>query len=240
MKLKEFIFASGAATGLLLAYQVAKARRQLGSQLEDCEIELIDTEDLPDVISFVMMGDSLAVGLGASNYHETPGILISKILTTRLNSSVKYHNVAASGAIAIDLYDQTLQALVFKPDITVIVIGTNDITHAKSTSAGIRALRDSIVELHNVGSKVYAVPCIDLSMVSAINEPLRSLLGIFSRKYARVQRETVLGLGATVIDTQILIKQFNNDSMFSIDKFHPSSSGYQLISHVIAEQILAM
>lgn len=234
----SFILAALAGTGILIAIQAFMAKNKLGNRLK----EIIATEQEPSnpdrMLSLAIIGDSLGVGMGAENYQETPGVLIAKQLAEHHNCYVRYNNYATSGAATCELAAQVTKAIQIKPDIVLMIVGTNDITGLKSQHKGLEHLHRSISLLHAAGIKVFLVPCIDLHIVTAIGNPLRSLLGKMSQQYAKAQANTARKLGAIVIEYQQILSKFNHRSMFSIDNYHPSSEGYAIIAEEIVKIML--
>ncbi len=239
MRLKDAFLTGLAATGILLAIQAWSAKTQMGNQLKN-----LDSEDIEQIakernIRFVVIGDSLAVGLGAERYIETPGIVITKIIAEQLDCHVDYYNFGMSGACSRDLYDQTTKAIDKQPDIALIVIGSNDIIGLKNQNTAISSLGQSINRLRGTGATVYVVPCIDLEVVYAIGQPLRWLLSSRSRRYATMQALETKVQGGLLIDYRPILNKFRDDHrLFGLDGFHPSSAGYKIISEHIAEHII--
>jgi len=227
MRPRDAIIAVLAGTGLLLAVQAAKARRQLGAQIRD----IVPDVELDGQIRLVFMGDSLSVGLGADKYMDTPGYIVANHL------KAKYLNIAECGAVSRDLPRQSRTAIAFRPDIVVMFIGTNDITRGKSMRAGTKYLSEAVQALVDSGAVVYVVPCVDLSIVRSIGNPLRSVLGGVSRQYGRLQQLRAEQLGAIVINPQPIHKHFCSDDMFAADMFHPSSKAYKIIAEHIIEAL---
>jgi lysophospholipase L1-like esterase len=227
------VLAALAGTGILLFIQGILARKQLGNQLKEYDAETFDMKQSDRLINFVVIGDSLGVGMGADSYHETPGVLVAKSLAANLNCYITYNNFAVSGAATSELHSQTLRAVETKPDIALIIIGTNDVTGLRCKKNGLEHLTRSILLLQAAGAQVFLVPCVDLSIVTAIGNPLRSLLGKMAKSYALHQRQIAERLGAIVIDYQPITSKFVTRQMFSLDNYHPSSEGYIIIAEHI-------
>lgn len=233
VKISDVLAMVLAGAGITLAIQASKAKGQLGMQLELTQEECLELDG--EYLSLVVMGDSLAFGLGADSYHDTPGAILSKYLSKNTGMNIKYTNIAQCGATSENLVKQTKIALALAPNLVLMIIGTNDITHAKSTRTGIRHLSRSIEALRNAGAEVYLVPCVDISIVSSIGQPLRSILGAVSKKYAKLQTIKALELGAQVVGQDPIKHHFVCPTMFAVDRFHPSSKGYKIISeHIIS------
>ncbi len=73
-------------------------------------------------------------------------------------------------------------------------------------------------------------------------QPLRALGSRASRQLAVAQREAVTPLGAYVVDLAAVVGPFfitNPDEMFSLDRFHPSATGYKRTAKAMLPSVLA-
>src|SRR3954467_929641 len=80
-------------------------------------------------ISMVILGDSSAAGYGVHRPRETPGALVATGVSRRLRRPVRLYRVAVVGAMSSGLPYQVDAALEYEPDVAVILIGGNDVTH---------------------------------------------------------------------------------------------------------------
>ncbi|WP_275416238.1 GDSL-type esterase/lipase family protein [Actinoplanes xinjiangensis] len=76
-----------------------------------------------------MLGDSFAAGYGAARPHETAGNLVAGSLSRQAGRRVLLHRPAFASAMSSDLVHQVDAALRHAPDVAVIYIGYNDVTH---------------------------------------------------------------------------------------------------------------
>src|SRR4051812_49731096 len=80
-------------------------------------------------LSMVVLGDSTGAGYGVHRPRETPGALLATGVSRRLRRPVQLHRVAVVGAMSAGLPYQVDAALEHHPDIAIILIGGNDVTH---------------------------------------------------------------------------------------------------------------
>ncbi|WP_198147846.1 SGNH/GDSL hydrolase family protein [Microbacterium sp. XT11] len=219
---------------VLLARQAAIARRRIGKPLGE---ESIDADRVwrrslgGEPVELLLLGDSLAAGLGAERRKQTLGARLAKDLAARVRRPVRLRTAAVVGAESPDLGGQ-LDSLPddYRPDVAVIVVGGNDVTHRIPASVSAAHLGDAITRLRVKGTQVVVGTCPDLGALRAVPQPLRRLAASISRRLAAVQAETAAGAGADAVDLRRAVgAMFSDDpdQMFSLDRFHPSALGYR-------------
>ncbi|MEJ0073472.1 MAG: GDSL-type esterase/lipase family protein [Candidatus Saccharibacteria bacterium] len=81
-------------------------------------------------LSFVVMGDSTSIGQG-SDYAHSIARMSAEYLAH--DHSVSLTNVGVSGARVADvLHGQLAKAVALRPDVVLLAIGANDVTHLTS------------------------------------------------------------------------------------------------------------
>lgn len=243
-------FAGGAALVVLGARELVRrqavvARRVIGKPLgEDAhQADKVYRSKHGDPIDLLLLGDSIAAGLGADRPKRTLGAQLAKRLADRTNRAVRLHTAAIVGAETSMLRTQ-LSGLPerYIPDVAVIVVGGNDVTHRVRTSASCDHLASVVTALQAQGTQVIVGTCPDLSALIAVPQPLRTIIGVASRQLATAQRETVTGIGARAVSLGEVVGPFfvaEPATMFAIDRFHPSSAGYRRTAKAMLPSVLA-
>lgn len=243
-------FAGGAALVVLGARELVRrqavvARRVIGKPLgEDAhQADKVYRSKHGDPIDLLLLGDSIAAGLGADRPKRTLGAQLAKRLADRTNRAVRLHTAAIVGAETSMLRTQ-LSGLPerYIPDVAVIVVGGNDVTHRVRTSASCDHLASVVTALQAQGTQVVVGTCPDLSALIAVPQPLRTIIGVASRQLATAQRETVTGIGARAVSLGEVVGPFfvaEPATMFAIDRFHPSSAGYRRTAKAMLPSVLA-
>ncbi len=193
-------------------------------------------------LRLAVLGDSSAAGLGVTKARHTLGALIATGLSRRLDRAVQLTNLAVSGCVSARLVYQVEEALDLKPDVAVILIGANDVTHRAGQSAAVRHLADAVRRLRHIGAKVIVGTCPDLGAVQPIQPPLRWLVRNWSRQLAAAQTVAVVEAGGwTVSLGSLLGPKFaaQPTRMFGTDRYHPSAEGYALAASVLLPTVVA-
>jgi len=136
--------------------------------------------DKSDPIVMAMLGDSSAAGYGVHTDAETPAAQIAVGLSALSNRSVRLVNAAVVGAESAALADQVDRVILENPDIAVIMIGANDVTHRVRASHSIRHLTTALTTLHAHDIEFVVGTCPDLGTIRPIAQPLRSASATFS------------------------------------------------------------
>jgi lysophospholipase L1-like esterase len=193
-------------------------------------------------ISFAMLGDSSAAGLGVHDPHETPGAMLAAGLSAAAGLPVRLTNVAKSGAQSSDLDRQVSLALRELPAAAVIMIGANDVTHRVRPSQSVRYLIDAVRRLHAAGCEVVVGTCPDLGTIEPVAQPLRWIARRWSRQLAAAQTIAVVEAGGRSVSLgDLLGPEFaaRPKEMFGPDRFHPSAAGYETAAEAMLPSLTA-
>jgi lysophospholipase L1-like esterase len=130
----------------------------------------------------------------------------------------------------------------YRPDVAVVVVGGNDVTHRVPTGDSVKHLQDTVRALQERGAVVVVGTCPDLGALRPVPQPLRALGSQQSRRLAEAQRRAALDLGAYAVSLGEVVGPFfitNPDEMFSLDRFHPSAQGYRRTAKAMLPSVLA-
>ncbi|WP_392544566.1 SGNH/GDSL hydrolase family protein [Oryzobacter telluris] len=243
------IAAAGAALGAaawgVIKAEAALARRVIGTPFDDSP----DDDGLygagsGEPYDIVVLGDSSAAGMGAEHPHETVGGIIASGVAALTGRRVRLTNRAVVGAESSDLERQLATALedVLHPDVVLVMVGANDVTHRIERSAAVRSLELVVRRSRALGSEVVVGTCPDLGTIVPIRQPLRSLLQRWSRDLAAAQTVAVVEAGGRTVSLGDLIgPEFARSPqvMFSKDRFHPSAAGYARVASALLPSVCA-
>lgn len=239
--------AGGTAYGAreLLHRQAAHARRAIGKPLGEQapDADRHYKRKYGEPVDLLVLGDSIAAGLGAEQAKHTLGGRLARGIATAAGRSVRLRTAAVVGSESSMLAAQ-LASLPpgYRPDVAVIVVGGNDVTHRVPVAESVRHLADAVDDLQARGAEVVVGTCPDLGALRPVPQPLRALGSRASRQLADAQRAAVLDRGARVVSLAHVVGPFfitNPDEMFSLDRFHPSAHGYKRTAKAMLPSVLA-
>ncbi|WP_182377295.1 SGNH/GDSL hydrolase family protein [Nocardioides sp. WS12] len=193
-------------------------------------------------IKVALLGDSSAAGYGVDRVEETPGALIATAVAEHANRRVYLKEFCVVGAKSSDLASQVDRALPIEPEVTVILIGGNDVTHTMRPSQSVRYLSEGVRRLMDAGAKVVVGTCPDMGTVQPIAPPLRQVARAWSRRLAAAQTIAVIQAGARTVSLgDVLGPEFAAAPalLFGPDQFHPSVEGYRALAGVLIPSVLA-
>ena len=180
------------------------------------------------------LGDSMAAGYGVDSPAQTLGAQVAMRLSAATRRTVAVRNVAAVGARSRDLRGQ-LERLDGKPELAVIVVGANDVTHHCLRADAVRHLALVVHRLLASGTAVVVATCPDVGTLPTLVEPLRSLARHRARQLAAAQAVAARRAGGRVVALADLGPSFlRKPDMFGPDRFHPSAAGYALAAELVA------
>ncbi|GAA1697225.1 SGNH/GDSL hydrolase family protein [Microbacterium sediminicola] len=218
----------------VLSRQAAHARRQIGKPLgeiaPDADRVWRRRQD-GACIDLLIVGDSIAAGLGAERPKDVLGARIAKSVGRALARPVRLRTAAVVGSESADLVGQ-LDALPsdYSPDVALVIVGGNDVTHRIPVATSVEYLVDAVTRLRDRGAAVIVGTCPDLSALRPVPQPLRTLAGRMSHRLAAAQAEAAATAGARVVSLRHAVGPMflsEPDEMFSLDRFHPSAVGYR-------------
>ncbi|HEX4977144.1 MAG TPA: SGNH/GDSL hydrolase family protein [Nocardioides sp.] len=193
-------------------------------------------------IKMALLGDSSAAGYGVERVQETPGAHLASGLAEGADRRVYLRSVAKVGAQTRDLDGQIDEALSIEPDVAVIQIGANDVTHARLPSESVRLLALGVRRLREAGVQVVVGTCPDLGTIEPIMPPLRQVARAWSRRLAAAQTVAAVEAGGRTVSLgSVLGPEFaaTPKVLFGPDRFHPSAAGYSSLASVLLPSVLA-
>lgn len=190
-------------------------------------------------LTLAVLGDSIAYGQGASRPADTVGARLAASLT-EAGTATDLRVLAVPGARSDALAAQTRAAVQAASDLAVVIIGANDLTHFVPPERAAGLLGEAVRTLVSASVSVVVLPAPDLSAVPWVPAQVRALVRAGSLALRQAQTRAALAAGARVatIDDRAAAT-FADVSMFSADRFHPSSRGYELITSVLRPAVFA-
>jgi lysophospholipase L1-like esterase len=190
-------------------------------------------------LRLAVLGDSIAAGQGASRREDTLAERLRRGLAEAgVDASTQVF--AVSGARSRDLRGQVTRAIAWEPDLAVVVIGANDVTHRTPPQQAAQELAETVRRLRGAGAEVVVAPAPDLSAVPHVPPAMRAAVRAASHGLRRRQIEAAAAEGARIADADATTSgAFDADAtLFSADRFHPSSAGYAVIAGQLLPHVL--
>lgn len=229
----------------LLRRQARVARRRIGTALGETALAADKVWKKGyggEPLELLVLGDSIAAGLGAERPKDTLGARVARGVAKQLRRPVRLRCAAVVGAESSALADQlgTLEDD-YRPDVAVVVVGGNDVTHRVPVATSVRHLERAVVALRARGAAVVVGTCPDLGALRPVPQPLRALGSRMSRQLANAQAAVAARHGVHTVSLARTVGPFfitNPDEMFSLDRFHPSALGYKRTASALVPSVL--
>lgn len=230
-----------AAGVVLVAAQGVIARRTI-ERLPEATGLLATHGGAGEPLHVVVLGDSVAAGVGIAHHDDTLAGRLATLLATDRTAprAVRRTVVAQSGLTAAgvrDLVDSHAAELV-DADVLVVSVGVNDAKGLHSTrrwraelDALLRTVTTTAPHAHVV---LLGVP--DMAMFTRLPRPLRSVLGLRSRSLDRAGSNLV-AKRERVLHLPLSGDAFDVAEPFAPDGFHPSMTVHEAIAREIHRQV---
>ena len=227
----------------VLRVEAQLARRIVGQRFDGApDDDALYGAGLGEPLQLLMLGDSTAAGMGADTARQTVGAIIANGVSALSGRPVRLVNHAVIGAESSGLDVQLATALdeVARPDVAVILIGANDVTHRIDKSIAVRHLEQTVRTLRAAHCEVIVGTCPDLGTIEPVAQPLRLLARRWSRDLAAAQTVAVVEAGGRTVSLgDLLGPDFTGrrHEMFSHDGFHPSPAGYARVASALLPSV---
>jgi lysophospholipase L1-like esterase len=179
-------------------------------------------------LTYVVMGDSTSIGQG-SDYPSSIGPKTTAVLAN--DHTVTYVNVGISGATVKSMREQELaKAVSYKPDVVLLSVGANDVTHLTKTSAIADNLSHVISSLiaSNCNVKLVFTGSPEMGSVPRFPWPLKQYAehrtAVVNATFESVISQHQLTFAPIAANTGSFFKA--HPELFASDKFHPLAGGY--------------
>lgn len=190
-------------------------------------------------LKYVVLGDSTSIGQG-TEYKNSYTYQTAEQLAKEYKVSLT--NIGVSGARAIDVQkDQLPKAVDLKPDVVLLAVGANDVTHFTSNGTFEKLVQSTIDGLRkdNCNLKIVVTGSPAMGSVSRFPFGARQLAGYRERQlnsvYARLITKNHLYSAPVALRTGPAFAA--DPTLFAQDNFHPNARGYALWTPVINEAL---
>jgi lysophospholipase L1-like esterase len=186
-------------------------------------------------LTFVVLGDSTAAGVGAGNARAAYPSLLAEELAAG-GRAVHLVDLGVSGARVGDvLTDQLPRAVDAEPDLVFLGIGANDATHLTRLADVLEDTTAILATLRQTGALVVVAGAPDMR-AAAFLEPLRTVIGWRGRRVAETIERVARSMGIPVVPLAAETGHYfaaDPARYYAADDFHPSAEGYVLWARAI-------
>ena len=185
---------------------------------------------------FVAIGDSTVEGLddpdGRGGYRGWANRLAERI--ARDQGGLSYANLAVRGRTTREVLAEQLEpSLAMRPDLAVVVSGTNDILRPRFDPAAVaRDVERMQRALIAQGATVLSFTLPDLTPVMPLARPLRQRIQSLARELVAASTRS----GALVIDFTAF-PVASDPRLWSEDRLHANASGHARIAEALAHAL---
>ncbi|MFP2912997.1 SGNH/GDSL hydrolase family protein [Pyxidicoccus sp. 3LFB2] len=179
-------------------------------------------------INYVALGDSTAVGVGASRGGGYPERLASRLRNDGL--PVGLTNLGQSGARIRDVFTgQVKRAVAAQPTLVTLGVGTNDIWRGTSVEDFQEELDRIARRLKQTGASLVVVNIADMALAPVAKLVPSALYEGRIEPFNAAMTEVARAHGLHLVDLYTASKEMipHNSHFFCHDGFHPSEQGYE-------------
>jgi lysophospholipase L1-like esterase len=185
----------------------------------------------------LVIGESTAIGVGASRHDRAlPGFLAAE-LTSRLGGTTAWTVRGQSGATARRMLREIWPAGREPFDLILLTAGINDLFDRRTPHDWAADLRRLVTALSGEDGRtrviVSGMP--PVGRIPAIPQPLRFVVARRARAMDQITQQVSAACGATYVP--ISVPRAAGRQLFAADGFHPSEAGYRAWAQAIAEAI---
>ncbi len=191
-------------------------------------------------LKFAILGDSTSIGQGGV-YDKGIAVSTAAHIASK-GHTVTYQNFGISGARVQDvLTKQTTAAAAFRPDIILLCIGANDVTHLTSMSTVRTGMRAIVAKLRatNPAVKIIITGSPQMGSVPRFPQPVKYLA---KRQTAKINKTfATLATAQHLTFAHIADKTgayfLAHPEIFAADNFHPTTAGYAVWQPVLDQAV---
>jgi lysophospholipase L1-like esterase len=201
---------------------------------------LVGEASRAEPLRMAWIGDSVLAGVGASGVETT----VPWVVATALARPVRLDVFAVSGERAAGaLSDQVpqLERLPETPQIVVVEIGANDVTHLTGLDDFRSTYDDLMDRVRALGAgHVLALGIPAFHTTPRFLQPLRAIVGWRARQLDEQVKGSAEAHGATYVNISgHTSEEFGDDPdrYHAEDNFHPSDEGYALWAEAVLEAL---
>jgi acyl-CoA thioesterase-1 len=213
---KKILVALGLLVLFLFSIEIIKLLQLKGSVSRYAEYWKQQANNQGE-FTYVALGDSAAQGIGASKPELGYVGLLARQIQQQTGKTVRVVNLSVTGARINDLVQNQLPQLkIYKPDLTTVEIGSNDVAN-NYNSQKFQQQYNQMASLLPAGTIVANIPYFGG----------RLRLNTQAVNASKHIQETAQKHNLKLVDLQSQTRQKQSILNYAADYFHPSNRGYK-------------
>jgi lysophospholipase L1-like esterase len=194
-------------------------------------------------VEMAAFGDSAMAGVGVQQVEEALPVQLARRVAEATGRPVHVVGYARSGARTVDVLTEQVPLVRHPPDVSVLVVGTNDVMSVTAPVALARASRALLDALEALGASVVMSSLPRFRTMRLLPHPLMEVVTGYGAVVGAVHRRAAaMRPWVRLVDVGVAVgpEYFNDTSSLSADAFHPSAAGYGRIADALAPAVLAV
>ncbi len=194
-------------------------------------------------VEMAAFGDSAMAGVGVHHVDDSLPVQLAQRVADAMGRPVHVVGYARSGARTIDVLTGQVLGLQRGPDVSVLVVGTNDVTGLTAPATLARSSRALLDALVSLGAPVVMSSLPEFRSMRLVPHPLMEAVLVYGAVVGAVQRRAaaVRPLVRFVDVVGAVGAEFVKDRrMLSADSFHPSAAGYGRIADALVPAVVTV
>jgi lysophospholipase L1-like esterase len=194
-------------------------------------------------VELAAFGDSAMAGVGVHHVDDSLPVQLAHRVADATGRPVHVVGYALSGARTIDVLTQQLPGVRREPDVSVLLVGTNDVTGVTTPATLARSSRALLDALVSLGAPVVMASLPKFRAMRLVPHPLLEAVLVYGAVVGAVHRNAAAmrPLVRFVDVVGAVGSEFVNDeALMSADSFHPSAAGYGRIADALVPAVLSV
>jgi lysophospholipase L1-like esterase len=194
------------------------------------------------VVEIAAFGDSAMAGVGVHHLEEALPVQLAYRVAESLGRPVHVVGYARSGARTIDVLTEQVPLVRHPPDVSVLVVGTNDVTGVTMPARLFRTSRALLDALESLGASVVMSSLPRFRSMRRLPHPLMEVAIGYGAVVGAIQRRAAaMRPHVRLVDVGGAVgpEYFADVTTLSADAFHPSALGYGRIADALVPAVLA-
>ncbi|HEY3336911.1 MAG TPA: SGNH/GDSL hydrolase family protein [Propionicimonas sp.] len=194
------------------------------------------------VIEIAAFGDSAMAGVGVHQPADALPVQLAQRVADSAGHPVHVVGYARAGARTIDVLARQVPLVRRVPDVSVLVIGTNDVTGITPPATLLRLSSALLDALESLGAPVVMSSLPEFRAMRLMPHPLMEAVLGYGAVVGAVQRRAAADRPLVhLVDVRGAVgSEFFNEGTMSADAFHPSAVGYGRIADALVPAVLSV